>query len=161
MGIFASLYLDSVFSETGNFRYREGIPKFIVPGVDFVNGAQVALDSLQVYNENVEATIYDTKSFSEPLSLLIKNKKLDKLDLLIGSVKDIEYKQLAEYALVKNTPFISATYPNDGGVTKNPFVVLVNSTLKAHCEAIFSYILQRHGIDKIYLCRKKVCRKIR
>lgn len=155
VGIFAPLYLDSVFAETGNFRYREGIPKFIVPGVDFVNGAQVALDSLQLYNENVEATIYDTKSFSEPLSLLIKNNKLDKLDLIIGSVKDIDYKQLAGYALAKNTPFISATYPNDGGVTKNPFVLLVNSTLKAHCEAIFSYILQRHGTDKIYLCRKK------
>ena len=37
VGIFASLYLDSVFSETGNFKYREGIPKFIVPGVDFVS----------------------------------------------------------------------------------------------------------------------------
>ena len=155
VGIFAPLYLDSVFSETGNFKYRDGIPKFIVPGVDFVNGAQVALDSLQLYHENVEASIFDTKSFTEPLSLLIKTSKLDNLDLIIGSVKDIDYKQLAEYALAKNTPFISATYPNDGGVTKNPFVVLVNSTLKAHCEAIFSYILQRNGTDKIYLCRKK------
>ena len=155
VGIFAPLYLDSVFSETGSFRYRDGIPKFIMPGVDFVNGAQVALDSLQLYQENVEASIFDTKSFTEPLSVLIKNNKLDKLDLIIGSVKDIDYKQLAEYALAKNTPFISATYPNDGGVTKNPFVVLVNSTLKAHCEAIFSYILQRNGTDKIYLCRKK------
>lgn len=155
VGIFAPLYLDSVFSETGNFRYRDGFPKFIVPAVDFVNGAQVALDSLQLFHENVEATIFDTKSFSEPLALLIKNNKLDKLDLIIGSVKDIDYKQLAEYALSKNTPFVSATYPNDGGVTKNPFVILVNSTLKAHCEAIFSYILQRNGTDKIYLCRKK------
>src|SRR6187455_1284355 len=45
VGIFAPLYLDSVFSAAGNFRYKEGMPKFIVPAVDFVNGAQVALDS--------------------------------------------------------------------------------------------------------------------
>jgi hypothetical protein len=56
---------------------------------------------------------------------------------------------------LKNIPFISATYPNDGGITANPNVVLLNSTLKAHCEAIYSDILQNHGTDKIYLCRKK------
>lgn len=155
VGIFASLYLDSVFTAGGNFKYKEGIPKFISPAVDFVNGAQVALDSLQLNNENVEATIYDTKSFTQPLSFLIKNNKLAQLDLIIGSVKDLDYKQLADFAFAKKIPFISATYPNDGGISNNPFVVLVNSTLKAHCEAIFSYLLQNNGTDKIFLCRKK------
>lgn len=155
VGIFAPLYLDSVFSSNGHFKYREGIPKFIVPAVDFVNGVQVALDSMILDNENVEATIYDTKSYTQSLAQLIKDKKLDRLDLLIGSVKDMDFKVLADFALAKNIPFISATYPNDGGITHNPFVVVVNSTLKAHCEAIFSYILQSHGTDKIFLCRKK------
>ena len=62
---------------------------------------------------------------------------------------------LADFALQKNIPFISATYPNDAGITGNPFLVIMNSTLKAHCDAIYSYILQNHGTDKIYLCRKK------
>jgi hypothetical protein len=30
----------------------------------------------------------------------------------------------------------------------------MNSTLKAHCEGIYSYILQNHGTDKIFLIRK-------
>ncbi len=155
VGIFAPLYLDSVYTPSGYFRYRQSFPKFIVPGVDFVNGAQVALDSMKLENENVIATIFDTRSYTLPIDVLIKNKKLDSLDLLIGSVKDAEYKDLAAFALTKNIPFISATYPNDAGVNKNPFVVIVNSTLKAHCEAIFSYLLQNHGTDKIYFCRKK------
>jgi len=70
-------------------------------------------------------------------------------------VRDFEYKQLADFALAKNVPFISAAYPNDGGVTANPFVVILSSTLKAHCEAIYSFLLQGHGTDKIFLCRKK------
>jgi hypothetical protein len=70
-------------------------------------------------------------------------------------VRDVEYRQLADFAFANNIPFISATYPNDGGVTSNPFVVILNSTLKAHCEAIYSYLLQNHGTDKIFLCRKK------
>ncbi|MEP7109537.1 MAG: hypothetical protein ABI760_16205 [Ferruginibacter sp.] len=155
IGIFAPLYLDSVFNAEGKFRYIQGMPRFIMPGVDFVNGAQIALDSVKLQNQNVNAFIYDTKSYTMPVDLLIKSKKIDSLDLIIGSVKDLEYKQLADFALARNIPFVSATYPNDGGITSNPFLVLVNSTLKAHCEAIYSYILQNHGTDRIFLIRKK------
>lgn len=155
VGIFAPLYLDSVFAPTGNFRYKQAIPKFITPGLEFVHGAEIALDSMSVWNANIKATIFDTKSYTNSVSTLIKDKKLDSLDVIIGSVKDAEYKQLADFALLKNIPFISATHPNDGGITNNPFLVIVNSTLKAHCEGIYSYILQNHGTDKIFLCRKK------
>ncbi len=155
VGIFAPLYLDSVFGSTNTFKYKQGIPKFILPAVEFVQGAQVALDSMKLGGENVKAFIYDTKSYTKDLDYLIQNKALDSLDLIIGSVRDADFKDLADFALQKNIPFISATYPNDGGITNNPFTVIVNSTLKAHCEAIYSYILQNHGTDKIVLCRKK------
>lgn len=155
VGIFAPLYLDSVFSAAGNFRYSQGMPKFITHAIDFVNGVQLGLDSLKLDNVNVEAYIYDTRSYKEPLPTLIKSNKLNNLDLLIGPVKDVEFKLLAEFALAKNIPFISAAYPNDGGISNNPFVVILNSTLKAHCEAIYSFLLQDHGTDKIFLCRQK------
>ncbi|MEI9957275.1 MAG: hypothetical protein WDM90_13460 [Ferruginibacter sp.] len=106
-------------------------------------------------NQNIDASIYDTRSYTKNISFLIRNKQLDNLDLIIGSVKDADYKQLADFALLKNIPFISVTYPNDGGVVTNPFTVIMNSTLKAHCEAIYSYLLQNHGTDAIFLCRQK------
>ena len=155
IGVFAPLYLDSSFSADGKFRFKQGLPRLISPGVDFINGVQIALDSIKQLNQNVNIFIYDTKSYSASVAQLIATKKLQYLDLIIGSVKDVEYKQLADFALNKNIPFISATYPNDGGVTANPFLILVNSTLKAHCEAMFSYLLQNHGTDKIIMIRKK------
>jgi hypothetical protein len=153
VGVFAPLYLDSVFT---NFQLRSEkiIPKFIMPAVEFVQGAEIALDTLSLYNERVEAFIYDTKSFNQPLPWLIQNKLLDSLDLIIASVRDIDFKQLSDYSKKKNIPFISATYPNDGGITDNPNLVIMNSTLKAHCEGIYSYILQNHGTDKIILLKK-------
>ena len=154
VGIFAPLYLDSVFTKN-TFRYRQGVPRFIMPAVDFVQGALIALDSLQAGDDYIDAGIYDTKSYTEKLPDLIRLKKLDSLQLIIGCVKDEEYVQLAEFALQKNIPFISATYPNVAGITANPFLVIMNSTLKAHCDAIYSYLLQNHGTDKIYLCRQK------
>jgi hypothetical protein len=153
VGIFAPLYLDSVFTDN-NFKYKQGIPRFIMPAVDFVQGAQVALDSMLTGNVNIEASIFDSKAYTKNIPWLIQNQKLDSLNLIIGNVKDAEYKELADFALQKKIPFISATYPNDGGVKGNPFVVIVNSTLKSHCDAIYSYILQNHGTDKIWLCRQ-------
>jgi hypothetical protein len=154
VGIFAPLYLDSVFSKN-TFRYKQGIPRFIAPAVDFVQGALVALDSLQAGDDNINASIYDTKSYTEKIPDLIRNKKLDSLNLIIGNVRDEDFLQLAAFAQQKSIPFISATYPNVSGITANPFLVVMNSTLKSHCDAIYSFILQNHGTDKIYLCRQK------
>ena len=153
VGVFAPLYLDSVF-ENSQLRSDKTIPKFIMPAVDFVQGAQIAFDSLGLQNNHVEAFIYDTKSFLQPVPWLIQNKILDSIDLIIGSVKDVDFKQLSDFSAKKNIPFISATYPNDGGVTDNPNMVILNSTLKAHCEGIYSYILQNHGTDKIIFLKK-------
>ena len=154
VGIFAPLYLDSVFNKN-IFKYRQAIPRFMMPAVDFVQGALIALDSLQEGEDYIDASIYDTRSYTEKIPDLIHNKKLDSLQLIIGSVRDEDFLQLAAFALQKNIPFISATYPNVAGITENPFLVVMNSTLKAHCDAIYSYILQNHGSDKIYLCRQK------
>ena len=154
VGIFSPLFLDSVFSDNG-YKYGKNFPKFTQQGLDFVQGAQIALDSMPLPNGNIRATIYDSKAEEQTVSWLIENHKLDSLDLVIGAVKDAEFLQLAAFAKQKNIPFISATLPNDGGVTSNPFLVIVNSTLRAHCENIYSYLLQNHGTDNIILCRKK------
>ena len=154
VGIFAPLYLDSVFNEGGGMRNPSTIPKLITAPLDFVQGSMVALDSLSASGQKIEAFIYDTKSYSDPLSSLIEGKDLDSLDLMIGSVRDQDYKDLEEFANKKKIPFISATLPNDGGVIGNPYLGIVNSTLKSHCEGIFNYIVQRHGTDKVYLIKK-------
>ena len=154
VAVFAPLYLDSVF-DNSQLRSERTIPKFIMPAVDFVQGAQIAFDTLSLYNQRVEAFIYDTKSYLQPIPWLIQNKLLDSLDLIIGSVRDTDFKQLSDFSKKKNIPFISATYPNDGGITDNPNLVIMNSTLKAHCEGIYSYILQNHGTDKIILFKKE------
>jgi hypothetical protein len=154
VAIFAPLYLDSAFAN-GKLKSQKTIPRLIMPAVDFVQGAQIALDTLSLNGKKVEAFIYDSKSITQPISWLIRNRKLDNLDLIIGSVKEPDYSELAQFAVQKSIPFVSATYPNDGAVRQNPFLVIANSTLKANCEGIFSYIMQKHGTDNIYLIKKK------
>ena len=154
VAIFAPLYLDSAFTN-GELKSQRTLPKLIMPSVEFVQGAEIAFDTLSLNGKRAEAYIYDSKSFTKPISWLVRNKKLDSIDLIIGSVKEPDYSELAQFAVQRSIPFVSATYPNDGGIKENPFTVVVNSTLKAHCEGIFSYILQKHGTDNIYLVKKK------
>ncbi|HZW65651.1 MAG TPA: hypothetical protein VFF23_08200, partial [Hanamia sp.] len=154
VAIFAPLYLDSIF-DGYHLKTENSIPNFVTGGADFIQGAEMALDTLNLNNKHAEAFLFDSKSTTQPVATLIKNGKLDHMDLIIASVKPPEYYELASFANDKKIPFISATYPNDGGIRQNPFLLIVNSTLKAHCEAIFSYILQKHGSDNIYLFHKK------
>src|SRR5882757_5334748 len=46
IAIFVPLYLDSAFDATGTYRYDKNFPKFINPGLEFYEGAQMALDTL-------------------------------------------------------------------------------------------------------------------
>ena len=153
IAVFAPLYLDSVFSENG-FKYGKNFPKFVVPGFDFVQGMQIALDSMAKPDFNVYSKVYDSKSLKNTVGAIIASGSLKNTDLIIGSVKDREYFQLANFAAQNNIPFVSATYPNDGGIKNNPFLVIVNSTLEAHCAAIFSYLVASHGTEKILFVRK-------
>lgn len=154
VAVFAPMYLDSIFSNA-SFNTSNTLPRFIMPAVEFVQGAQIAFDTLSLNGKKAEAFIYDSKSVTRPITWLVQNKLLDSMDLIIGSVKEPDYQELANFAVEKRIPFVSATYPNDGGITQNPYLMIVNSTLKAHCEGILSYLVQKHGTDKIYLVKKK------
>lgn len=151
VGVFAPLYLDSAF--TGNsYRYSKTFPKFTFGGLEFLSGVQIALDSILIYQANINVKFFDSKLMEA--SKFDTNTSFDSLDLMIGSVKEDDYTALAALALKRNVPFINVTYPNDGGITANPFLVILNSTLKAHCESIFSYVFQNHGTDNLIFCTK-------
>ncbi|MEI8054278.1 MAG: hypothetical protein WCH52_11120 [Bacteroidota bacterium] len=153
IGLFVPLYLDSVF-HGNDYRYGKKFPRYALQGLDFVQGAQIALDSFPISNCIVELFVYDSKSDSVSVKTLIDSQKLDSLELIIGAVKDDELNLLASFAKSKKIPFISATYPNDGGIVSNPYYVILNSTLRSHCEAIFSYLLQNHHTENIIHVRQ-------
>lgn len=153
VGIFANLYLDSSF--TGDeYRFANQMPRHLLPGLDFVQGALLAVDSLST-NKNLEVVIYDLRSFDQSLPEIYKRNGFDSLHLMIGAVSGTEYMTLAEVALQKNIPFVSATFPNDGGVTNNPFTIIVNSTLSVHCEALYNFVMRHNPTANLVYIRRK------
>lgn len=153
IAFFAPLYLDSVFSG-GNYRYGKEFPKFLNPGLEFYQGAQMALDSLQKMGAPLEVFVYDSRSKRNSVDEILKNPALNGLDMIIASANVAEVRSMAGLALQKKIPFISATLPNDAGVSNNPYLVILNSTLRTHCEGIYRFLQLNHSRDKIFFFRR-------
>ena len=156
IAFFAPLYLDSAFTTDGEYRYGKMVfPKFINPGLEFYEGAQLALDSLAKENEPLEVFIYDTRSASETIQDQLNKAELDNVELIITYCSNAEVKLFADAGLKKNIPVINANLPNDGNVTSNPFYVMLNPTLKTQCEGIYKHLQKYYSLDPIVIFRKK------
>lgn len=154
IAVFAALYLDSAFDAAGNYRYGRNMPWHIKSGLEFYEGVAFALDSLNKEGLQAKVQVYDTKGKSSVFELA-DSGVLDSTDLIIGAVNGSEYLDLATVAKEKHIPFVSASYPNDGGVRNNPFLIIVNSKLNTHLLALYNYILRNHGTGKITMFRRK------
>ena len=156
IAIFAPLYLDSAFDEVDEYRYAKNVfPKFINPGLEFYEGAQLALDSLNKEYAPLEVFIYDTRSANETILQQLNRPEMDSVELIITHCSSNEIKIFADAGLRKNIPVVNTNVPNDGSVTANPFFVMLNSTLKTQCEGIYKHIQKYYSLNPLIVFRKK------
>ncbi|WP_295116709.1 ABC transporter substrate-binding protein [uncultured Chitinophaga sp.] len=153
IAVFAPLYLDSVFATSTDIPGRS-MPRYVLPGLEFYEGVQLALDSLEKQGVKLSVFVYDNKARQADVPTLIRNKQLDAMDLIIGAVSTPELKQLSDFSKEKEINFVSASYPNDGGITDNPFLLITNSTLKSHCEAIQNYVQKGFTNRNVLIVRR-------
>jgi ABC-type branched-subunit amino acid transport system substrate-binding protein len=155
IALFIPLYLDSAFDATENYRYGKSFPKQSIPGLEFYLGAEFAMDSLASMGLPYRLHVFDTRSVDGNINTIAARPLMDSIDMIIGPVTGTEYLQLASLARQKNIPFISATYPNDGGIKNNPLVVMANAKLNTHIQAIYNYVLRNMTGNRIIYLRRK------
>ncbi|HEV8286263.1 MAG TPA: amino acid ABC transporter substrate-binding protein [Chitinophagaceae bacterium] len=155
IAIFTPLYLDSAFDHFNNYRYDKQFPKFINPGLEFYEGAQLALDSLAKTGTPLEVFVYDTRSGKEPLAQQLEKAGNDSVELIIAYSSPQETWTIANAAKSKMIPFINVNLPNDAGITNNPYFVMLNSTLQTHLDRIYKYVQRNYPLDPIIMFRKK------
>lgn len=154
IAFFTPLYLDSAFDVSGSYRFGKTVPRYMSTGLDFYQGMSFALDSLDKEGIQLDVRVYDTKSKTS-IYKLADSGILDSVDLIMGAVSGSEYLDLATVAREKQIPFVSATYPNDGGISSNPYVIIVNSKLNTHLQALYNYVLRNHGTNNIVIFRRQ------
>jgi hypothetical protein len=154
--VFVPLEIDAAFNGNEYILGNKNLPKTMLPGLDFYNGVLMALDSIKKINSAFDIRIIDTKQKNNPLTSLLTDSSLQKPALIISAITNrTETKSLADFALTQQTPMISAIFPNDAGVTNNPFFTVLNPTLKTQCEAIFNYLQTNFSKNTILYLKKK------
>jgi ABC-type branched-subunit amino acid transport system substrate-binding protein len=156
IAVFTPLYLDSAFNDTTGYRYSKNVfPKFINPGLEFYEGIQLAIDSMNLAGSPLEVFIYDSRSAKESLEEQLEKAIRDSVGLIIAHCNSTEIKALADAGARANIPVINVNMPNDGGVTGNPFYVMLNPTLRTQCEGIYKYVQKYYSLDQVIVFRKK------
>ncbi len=155
IALFLPLYLDSAFDDSNEYRYGKQFPKFLNPGLEFYEGAQLAIDSLEKENVPLEINVYDTRA-GKSLSQITTLSNFSGTDLIIAHVGSFnEVNSLAHIAEEKKIPFINANLPNDGNITNNPYLVILNSTLRTHCQGIYHFLQKNYATARLIVFQKK------
>lgn len=156
IAVFAPLFIDSAFNGDTYKLGRNNLPKYMLPGLDFYNGVILAIDSLNKEKAAVEVLFYDSKSDNISLEEIVEDSSFKEVSMIIASFNNREeIKPLADFALENKVPLLSATYPNDGAITANPYFVMINPTLAAHLEGIYKFTRRFYPIENITLFRRK------
>ena len=154
--VFIPLEIDAAFNGPDYILGNSNLPKTMLPGLDFYNGVLMAIDSLKKTNTSLDVRIIDAKQKNNSLATLLTDTSLQKTSLIISAVINrADTKLIADFALANQTPMVSAVFPNDAGVTNNPFFTVLNPTLKTQCEAISNYLQNNFTKNTILYCKKK------
>lgn len=156
VAVLLPLYLDSAFNGANYKLGNNNLPKYMLPGLEFYNGILMAVDSLQKERQPVEVMVHDTKSAQKSISMLLVEPEIADASFIIGSftTKD-ELKKVADFANNRRIPLLSATYPNDGGITSNAYMAMINPTLSTHIESVYKYVQRNYALDNVILFKRK------
>lgn len=156
IAVFIPLEIDAAFNGPDYILGNSNLPKTMLPGLDFYNGVLMAIDSLKKTNTSLDIRIIDAKQKNNSLATLLTDTSIQKTALIISAVTNrADTKLIADFALAHQAPMVSAVFPNDAGVTNNPFFTILNPTLKTQCEAISNYLQNNFAKNTILYCKKK------
>jgi hypothetical protein len=155
IAIFTPLYLDSSFDDLNNYRFGAQFPKFINPGLEFYEGAQLALDSLSKEKVQMDAFVYDTRSAKQSLTQQLEKAGDDGTELILAYTNPEESWNISNTARSKKIPYININLPNDAGITDNPYFVMMNATLQTHISLIYKYVQKNYPLNPVIVFRKK------
>src|SRR5690349_3852178 len=105
VAVFTPLYLDSAFDASGNFKSAKNFPKYLNAGLEFYEGVQLAIDSLEKEKANLDIHIFDTRS-GKKLESILQDESVKAMDLFIGYVNVNEASMLARTAAALQVPFV-------------------------------------------------------
>ncbi len=148
------LQLDSLFPNN-RYRFGNNIPRNVLPYLEYYNGLRLAIDSLNEEGIDAHIQVIDTRP-NGGLQGIFQSSALRRSDMLIGiALNTADLREMSDFARNRNIPFISTTFPNDGGIVENPSLYILNPTLKTHIFSSYRFLKKMHSRDNLLVMTRR------
>lgn len=155
IAVFLPLYLDSAFDAAGNYKPGKNWPSYLSPGMEFYEGMQLAIDSLNREKLEIEIRVYDSRSLTEKPEAISNTAAFENTALILGQVNVNEASLLARIAQQKNIPFVNVNLPNEASISANPHYTILNPTLQTHVTGLYKFLQKNYALSPIVYFKKK------
>jgi hypothetical protein len=135
--------LVSFYKDHKTIEYNH-IPKGVYPAFDFFEGCLVAIDSLKNTKLNMELTVIDYSSNLFDFTKLAAEKKLESVDLIIGTLNSNDAKIIAEYSLQHKINFVSPI-ANSFTPEYNPYYISLNPSAINQQNKLLEIVEEKYG----------------
>ncbi|MBU3675887.1 MAG: hypothetical protein FGM54_01720 [Chitinophagaceae bacterium] len=152
VAVLTPMYLDSLEWE----KNLGQLPKFMMPGLDFYQGIEIAADTLRRQGIQMDIYVFDSRSTQRSVSNLIASDTLSAMDLIIGNASAADLKILADFAKKNFINFVSAVSPSDAGQQFNPYFTVLQPRLATHIEKIHRVVNMRMPEDNVVFLHRKI-----
>jgi LysM repeat protein/ABC-type branched-subunit amino acid transport system substrate-binding protein len=123
--------------------------------VDFYNGVQLALDSLEKAGISVNLKVFDTGKDSATVYKVIEANKLENVDLILGPFFKTNVVLIADYAKENKIPMIIPVQQSNKVLFNNPYVSKSVASNTTKMKRMADYIAKSYPSANIILVSGK------
>lgn len=121
--------------------------------LDFLMGAQMALDSLEKMGLTAEVAVYDTKGDKKVITSLIEDGSFANTDLIIGPFFPNLVEVVSVWCKDNKVELIVPTSVPTKVLMDNPYVTTIVPSDLTMINALANFMAQHHADDKIFIMK--------
>lgn len=142
-------HTEELFSDSSDIP-QNIIPKNSMIPLHYYEGVLLALDSLDKLGLKINLHVYDSGSDSFRVKEILSYPEMKSMDIIIGPLNNSSLSVTANYCK-ENNKYAFSPLASSSPVTDNSHFVLMNATLKTHCENMMKFIQSKIKPEKSFL----------
>ena len=127
----------------------DSIPKKSRLALEYYEGILVALDNLRGKGFDYNIKVYDTENNTAKVSQILAEPEMRNMNLIIGPIYNRPLKTVADFARQHQIYHVSPLSPSKKVTTNNPYYLIANPSVEAHCAAIHDYVSKNFSNKKV------------
>ena len=125
--------------------------------LEFMQGIQLALDSLEKTGVSINLVVYDTRNDSSKVLEIVESRLLDSVDIIIGPIYSKNMQLISDrYGNDKKTILISPLSKSSDFLKNNFSTIQLNTPYKNQVKIITEFIEEKYNDQNITICYEEL-----